>query len=54
MWLLSPLPLGSVRVSFATKTPDTTVVGTVHCAETAQLPQSKFSVAVSLRQAGWV
>ena len=35
------------------KTPDTVLVGTVHEADTAQLPQSVRLVVLSNRHGGW-
>ena len=47
------LPPVSLRTRCATYRPDTAVVGTVHDADTAQLPQSTSPVGwVSLTQAG--
>ena len=49
------LLLLSLRTRWARYKPDTAVVGTVHEADTAQLPQSISPVpAGPLRQAGWV
>ncbi len=49
IWLSSVL---SSRTRWAMKTPDTVLVGTVHEADTAQLPQSVSPVVASFRQAG--
>ena len=49
------LPPVSLRTRWAMYKPDTAVLGTVHEADTAQLPQSMSPVgAVSFMHAGWV
>ena len=51
IWLSPPV---SLRTRCAMYTPETAVLGTVHDADTAQLPQSISPVVESVRHAGWV
>ena len=46
--------LASSRTRCAMYMPDTAVLGTVHDADTPQLPQSISPVEESVRHAGWV
>ena len=47
------LATGVPRVSSAMYTPETTVLGTAHEADTPQLPRSTRLVAEAVRQLGW-
>ena len=55
MWLLSPaIGLASSRTRWAMYTPETALDGTVHEADTAQLPQSISPVEDWVIHAGWL